>query len=274
MKYAIISDIHGNLTALETVLSDIKSRNIDRIICIGDIISKGCHAHECLELVKMNADAIVVGNGDLKYIKGLEEIAAEEDLDFDSFYFNQRQLSAKDISFIKKLPMCCEFYLSNCLIRCFHASPEDNNKVIVGYDNLRDKIKQFEPTKYTSDKMADIVVFGHVHEQHMECVFGRRLINAGSVGNSISFISDDKYNTKAKNLVSTAQYVVIDGKDGNISSGIDIQFVLVEYDADKELADFKFDKEKQVYERELKEGKYRHPERIAKKLNSLGVNVR
>ena len=36
-RIAIISDIHGNLEALRTVLSDIKKRNIDRIICLGDI---------------------------------------------------------------------------------------------------------------------------------------------------------------------------------------------------------------------------------------------
>ena len=51
-KIAIISDIHGNLEALETVLSDIKKRNIDRIICLGDILAKGRHFSECIKLVR------------------------------------------------------------------------------------------------------------------------------------------------------------------------------------------------------------------------------
>lgn len=38
MKVAIISDIHGNLEALKTTLQDIEKRNIDKIICLGDII--------------------------------------------------------------------------------------------------------------------------------------------------------------------------------------------------------------------------------------------
>ena len=41
MKIAIISDIHGNLEALKSVLNDIKNRNIDKIYCLGDIIAKG-----------------------------------------------------------------------------------------------------------------------------------------------------------------------------------------------------------------------------------------
>ena len=40
MKIAIISDIHGNLEALKVVLDDIKSRGIDKIYCLGDIIAK------------------------------------------------------------------------------------------------------------------------------------------------------------------------------------------------------------------------------------------
>lgn len=42
-KIAIISDIHGNLEALTSVLDDIKERNINRIFCLGDIIAKGTH---------------------------------------------------------------------------------------------------------------------------------------------------------------------------------------------------------------------------------------
>ena len=40
-KIAIISDIHGNLESFKAVLKDIKEKNIDKIICLGDIIAKG-----------------------------------------------------------------------------------------------------------------------------------------------------------------------------------------------------------------------------------------
>lgn len=59
MRIAIISDIHGNLEALKTCLADIKKRNIDKIFCLGDILAKGCHAEECVKLVRENCDVII-----------------------------------------------------------------------------------------------------------------------------------------------------------------------------------------------------------------------
>lgn len=276
MRYAILSDIHGNLTALNSVLEDINRKNIDRVICLGDTISKGCHSHECLAIIKKVADVVLLGNNDAHFTKGLDEIAQQssQNFNFDSFYFNQKQLTNEDINYIKSLPMCCEFEISGCLVRCFHAAPYDYDKTIIGYDRLIDKMKQFEPCDYTSAKVADIAIFGHVHDPHMECLFGRRLINVGSVGNPVSFISDDKYNSTAKNLRNMAQYLIIEGKDGKQDAGISISFEMVEYDIDGELESFNFKAEKECYIKELKEGKYRHPERITKKLNTLGVNIR
>lgn len=49
---AIISDIHANLEALEVVLKDIKSKNIQEIICLGDVIGYGPDPRECLKLVQ------------------------------------------------------------------------------------------------------------------------------------------------------------------------------------------------------------------------------
>ena len=54
MKIAIISDIHGNLEALDATLKDIAKRKVDKIICLGDIIAKGTHPKECLERIKKN----------------------------------------------------------------------------------------------------------------------------------------------------------------------------------------------------------------------------
>ena len=67
MKIAIISDIHGNLEALNTVLEDIKKRNIDKIYCLGDIIAKGTHQQECVDLVRANCEVVIKGNCDEYY---------------------------------------------------------------------------------------------------------------------------------------------------------------------------------------------------------------
>ena len=71
-RIAVISDIHGNLEALKTVLKDIEDRRVDKIICLGDIIAKGRHFHECIELIKEKCDVVIQGNCDWYFSKFIE----------------------------------------------------------------------------------------------------------------------------------------------------------------------------------------------------------
>ena len=62
-QIAIISDIHGNLPALEAVLEDIKDKGISQIICLGDMIGKGPHSMEVLEQCLDHCHVIIKGIG-------------------------------------------------------------------------------------------------------------------------------------------------------------------------------------------------------------------
>lgn len=64
MRRALISDIHGNMEALETVLEDIRSQDVDEIYCLGDIIGYGPNPRECIDLVMENATVTLLGNHD------------------------------------------------------------------------------------------------------------------------------------------------------------------------------------------------------------------
>lgn len=61
---AIISDIHGNLEALEAVLADIQAQQISEIYCLGDIIGYGPNPRECIDLVMRNCQVTILGNHD------------------------------------------------------------------------------------------------------------------------------------------------------------------------------------------------------------------
>lgn len=61
---AIISDIHGNLEALEAVLADIREQEINEIYCLGDIIGYGPNPRECIDLVMQNCKTTILGNHD------------------------------------------------------------------------------------------------------------------------------------------------------------------------------------------------------------------
>ncbi|MEW6199486.1 MAG: metallophosphoesterase family protein [Planctomycetota bacterium] len=63
-SFAIISDIHSNLEALEAVLADIDARGIKEIVCLGDIVGYGANPKECLDLVRRRCRVTLMGNHD------------------------------------------------------------------------------------------------------------------------------------------------------------------------------------------------------------------
>ena len=64
LKTAIISDIHSNLEALETVLRDIEDQKVDRIYCLGDVVGYGPDPLECIDLVIRNCELVILGGHD------------------------------------------------------------------------------------------------------------------------------------------------------------------------------------------------------------------
>ena len=64
MRTAVISDIHGNLEALEAVLKRIEKERVDEIVCLGDIVGYGPNPNECLSLIRSTCVLVVLGNHD------------------------------------------------------------------------------------------------------------------------------------------------------------------------------------------------------------------
>ncbi len=64
MKFAVISDVHSNLEALECTLSEIKKRGSDKIICLGDAVGYGANPSECLAIFRSSVDVVIMGNHD------------------------------------------------------------------------------------------------------------------------------------------------------------------------------------------------------------------
>lgn len=75
MRYAIISDIHGNREALDVCLSDARHQGVDAVLCLGDLIGYGPDPNEVVERVREEADIIVGGNHDAGVVINLELFA-------------------------------------------------------------------------------------------------------------------------------------------------------------------------------------------------------
>jgi predicted phosphodiesterase len=65
MRVAVISDIHANYHALETVLAEIERARVDTIWCLGDTVGYGPRPNDCSEVVESRAERCLVGNHDL-----------------------------------------------------------------------------------------------------------------------------------------------------------------------------------------------------------------
>ena len=74
MKIAIISDIHGNLEALKATFKDINKRHVDKIMCLGDTLSKGVHPQECIKLIREKCCVVIQGNTDQYFSKKYENL--------------------------------------------------------------------------------------------------------------------------------------------------------------------------------------------------------
>jgi predicted phosphodiesterase len=118
MKYGIISDIHGNLEALEACLKKIDELKADKIICLGDLVDYCAQPNECIELVLEHADVIIRGNHDeaqyrLELSNGFTENARISSM------LTRSIINLDFVELFKNLP---QYYKENDLL-FVHASP-------------------------------------------------------------------------------------------------------------------------------------------------------
>lgn len=272
-KIAIISDIHGNLEAIKAVFQDIRERKIEKVFCIGDTIGKGTNQEECVNIIKDNCEIILQGNCD-KYFTSEFDLSKMSKQEKERINWNKSKLSEENIRFLQELPYCFEFYLSGRLVRIFHATPEQIGGFIGNIDTLDRLYTQFLPSEHTiSNKKADIIIYGHIHTPYIQRIYNRTIINTGSVGNAIDVFRNKNKDGNIKNT-TVANYVIISGNynSKNINEKISYEIVSIPYDIEKELQSNTDNVEKDAYEEELRNGKYRDMEKIYKSFEIRGLD--
>ncbi len=104
MKVAVISDIHGNLTALQAVLNDQRVLGVDEVYCLGDIVGYGPRPRECLGIVQACAKGIVRGNHE-EATADIETWQSElNDYAVAGIRYSAQQLRPQDSVYVKALP--------------------------------------------------------------------------------------------------------------------------------------------------------------------------
>jgi predicted phosphodiesterase len=108
MRYAIIADIHANLTAFIAVLEDIKRQGeVVKIWCLGDVVGYGPEPHECIELLRQTDHVCIAGNHDWAAIGKIETGDFNPDAEAACKWTSQ-QLTPSDREYLENLPLVIE----------------------------------------------------------------------------------------------------------------------------------------------------------------------
>ncbi|WP_109212025.1 MULTISPECIES: metallophosphoesterase family protein [Microbacterium] len=217
-RIAVISDVHGNLTALEAVLADIGARGITRIVNLGDNVGKGPRGSPTTERLREVCEVNIRGNWD-DFIGRLGDEEPEE------MRWWRDELSAAQREWLGGLPLSHDLLMSGRLIRLFHASAESPH-VRVRFRHTDEEFDgMFRATAMTGDGPEPTVVgYGDVHDAYIHSRDGRTLFNAGSVGNPLD--------------EPTPSYVILEGVlDTAEPAPFEVRFVRVPYDVDAEVAE-------------------------------------
>ena len=107
MRYAIFSDIHSNLEALEAALLDSQNEHINVYLCIGDIVGYGANPNECLKIAKGLFSASIAGNHDWGVV-GLLSVEYFSDYAKAGIYWTQGNLGVEGNNFLKSLKLTFE----------------------------------------------------------------------------------------------------------------------------------------------------------------------
>lgn len=171
MKIAVITDVHGNLQALESIINDIKLNNVDKIICLGDIIGWGPNSKECIDLVINNNIDMALGNHELYCLKGTH---IDKDITFDEKKHHEwikKSLTNKEIEFLQKCPLyyeCNIEYENNIkpkkIIFCHYLLNDIKKDFPFEKNHLKDDINLW--IKYNDENI--FYVIGHLHKSFNE----------------------------------------------------------------------------------------------------------
>jgi predicted phosphodiesterase len=178
-RVAVLSDIHGNLPALEAVLADVEQTGVDLIILNGDL-ADGPFPVETLELLAGLGERArwVRGNGDRWVVEAYDGVFQRTGAATDALTeWTASLLSAEHRDLLAAAPLTTSLELPGIgAIGFCHATARDDNEMVL----VDSPIEHFQQAFVDFDQPT--VVIGHCHMPFDRLVDRRRIVNAGAVG--------------------------------------------------------------------------------------------
>jgi putative phosphoesterase len=168
MRVAVVSDVHGNLPALEAVLAEIEREGVDLVVSGGDV-GMGPMPAECVDaLLALDRVLWVRGNADREAVpERYEELAR----------WVAERLGPERRQLLAGAPLTAAVDVDGLgPVLCFHGTPRSDEEILT-------KLSPEHRIAEALDSVEQrVVVHGHTHVQYDREVAGRRVVNVGSVG--------------------------------------------------------------------------------------------
>jgi predicted phosphodiesterase len=179
-KLAVLSDIHGNLPALEAVISDLKKLDVDHVIVAGDVINFGPFARQVTELVIENGWSVIRGNNEyflVDYKTPRAPAQWDDPVQFAPIVWLDRQFNHRLKTLIASWPDALNLRFRDAPpLQLFHGTPNSP------WDSIHGTLTDEEIEELLGSVEADYIICGHTHLP-MDRQSGRwRIFNPGSVG--------------------------------------------------------------------------------------------
>lgn len=217
MKIAVISDIHSNFEALNTVISHLKQTGVDKIVCLGDVVGYGPRPNECVELVRQNCQTCLMGNHD-HAVLGLTDTYHFNQYARDAVLWTQRTMTTNNKAYLENNP----FSHHENEILYVHSTP-------VHPEEWHYILSEYEAKQYLARIKQKICFVGHSHipvifsseegsffkeNINLDLKNNKYIVNVGSVG-------------QPRDGDPRACFVVLDTDSGTLD------FVRLEYNVQK-----------------------------------------
>ena len=174
MKLAIVSDVHGNLAALEALLKDFDAVKPDLVVHGGDLVFNGPHPAECVDRIRELGWPGVMGNTD-EALWTLPATLSENSARIFKVIADATTslLGAERVAWLKTLPL--EWRDAN-RVALVHAVPGDTWKVVPTDASDAELQEIYGPLA------ARLAVYGHIHRPYIRSLCALTLANSGSAG--------------------------------------------------------------------------------------------
>ena len=179
-KIALISDIHANLPALETVYLHAKSKGVQAFLNAGDFVGYGPFPDEVISFIRKKRIPSVIGNYDQKVIliKQRQEKWQKKKnaLKLIAFNWAYDHISERNLLYLKSLQQTLLLSIFDIKILLTHGSPQNIN------DHLSNKTSSRKFEEIAQKNSVDIIVSGNTHQFFQKKFGGVLFINPGSIG--------------------------------------------------------------------------------------------